>query len=228
MQYSITINNQQFPILIRKNARSKNMVLRYLPKKTSVSLSLPRHVSIRQGLNFAQSKSDWLEKQIAAHPQNTGLHDGAQIVVLGQRITICHVGGRGTAQQDGDKLLVHGDAAFLERRVSEWVIAKARQEIEKHVQHKTALIGLRAKKITLRDTTSSWGSCNHVGNLSFSWRLVFAPPEVLEYVVAHEVAHLVHLDHSPAFWRQVDVLCSYHKQSRAWLKRHGKELHAVL
>lgn len=227
MQYSIIINNQQFPILIRKNARSKNMVLRYLSKQAAVSLSLPRYVSIRQGLNFAQSKSDWLEKQIAAHPQNIGLHDGAQIVVLSQRITICHVGGRGTAKQDGDKLLVHGDAAFLERRVREWVIAKARQEIEKHVQHKTALIGLRAKKITLRDTTSSWGSCNHAGHLSFSWRLVFAPPEVLEYVVAHEVAHLMHLNHSPAFWQQVAVLCPDYKRSYTWLKRHGKELHVV-
>jgi predicted metal-dependent hydrolase len=98
------------------------------------------------------------------------------------------------------------------------------QAVERHAPN----IGVKAKSITLRDTTSRWGSCSSSGALSFSWRIILAPPEVLDYLAAHEVAHLREMNHSPRFWKLVEENCSHFKSSRAWLKNHGSSLHAVL
>ncbi len=120
-----------------------------------------------------------------------------------------------------------GQPAHTERRVRDFLKAEARRQIVERAQAKAAIAGRKIRRISLRDTRSRWGSCASGGNLNFSWRLVLAPDGVLDYVVAHEVAHLVHMNHSPAFWQTVATLTDADvKAQRAWLRRHGNGLFA--
>jgi hypothetical protein len=122
-------------------------------------------------------------------------------------------------------LKIHGAEEFLERRVRVFLHKKCKIEIENYARKFCTALNIKHGKITLRDTSSRWGSCSANGNLSFSWRLIFAPRAVLEYVVAHEVAHIVQHNHSPAFWAVVAHICPQWQQQRDWLKKHGKTLH---
>ena len=148
------------------------------------------------------------------------------IPVLGNWYRIRHVGGRGVVQLEGDEIHVPGEAAFVARRLREWLKAWLKKEIVVLAATKAKALGVQFKKIALRDTRSRWGSCSHDGNLSFSWRLIFAPREVMAYVVCHEVAHLKHLDHSDRFWAAVERLDATHLTQRQWLRTHGPSLYS--
>lgn len=202
------------------------MVLRYQQLQRHVSLTLPRYVSIKKGLNFVEEKREWIAQQLLHHEQSTPLADGQVIPVMGKHYTIRHIGGRGVVRVESDTILVPGDSAFIKRRIIDWLKKRVRDKIHHLATRYAKAIGKSIQKISLRDTTSRWGSCSYGGNLSFSWRLVFAPLEVLEYVVIHEVAHLKHHDHSDAFWNVVAALCPDYKRQQHWLKKHGPTLHA--
>ena len=226
MSHSILIDGNSLPVIIRKHPKSRRMILRYQPLQHHVSLTLPRYVSIRQGLTFVEEKRAWLESQLTEKTQIIPLQDGQMIPVLGKRYTLRHTGGRGLIGIDGEHIMVPGDMAFMKRRVLEWLKRQGRNEITRLANEKSAIINKSVSRISLRDTSSRWGSCSHDGNLSFSWRLVFAPIEVLDYVVSHEVAHLRHLDHSPAFWSTVATLHPQYEKARHWLKANGQSLYA--
>lgn len=217
---------EELPIVIRKNAGARNMVIRYQPLQHHISLTLPRYVSIAQGLRFVEEKRGWLEGQLRGTIKPVAFSDGQKIPVLGRIYTIAHVGGRGVVRVEGEQILVPGEQEFLARRLRVWLRSQAKEAIEALVKEKAAIIERPYRKIGLRDTSSRWGSCNHKGHLSFSWRLVFAPYEVLAYVVCHEVAHLKHLDHSDAFWETVSLLDPAQKTARRWLRIHGARLYA--
>ncbi|MFO1120623.1 MAG: YgjP-like metallopeptidase domain-containing protein [Rhodospirillales bacterium] len=125
---------------------------------------------------------------------------------------------------DGDRLRVGGDAGSVPGRIRRWLRDEARRAIEARIVAKAALLPRLPAAISLRDTRSRWGSCSSGGRLSFSWRLILAPPPVLDYVVAHELAHLRHHGHGPAFWAAVDELSDQVRAARAWLRRHGSTL----
>lgn len=218
--------DRQIPIVIRKRRGARNFVLRYQARGDQLTLSLPPRISRAQGLTFVESKRGWIERQVARAPEPVLLTDGETIPIFGAPHRICHAGGRGLVEiVDGRTLRVPGDPAFIARRVRTWLTAQVRGQITARAAAHTRAIGKTAGKIRLRDTRSRWGSCSARGDLSFSWRLVFTPPEVLDYVVAHEVAHLVEMNHSPAFWRIVAQLCPNWKAHRAWLAAHGHALH---
>ncbi|MFO0388605.1 MAG: M48 family metallopeptidase [Alphaproteobacteria bacterium] len=224
-KYSIAIHNQTFPIVIRRHKTARRIVLRYQPLRGAIGLTLPRYATIRQGLDFIASKEEWIAHEVLHHRHKIAFADGSTIPVMGVQHTLCHAGGRGTVTAQDNKLLVHGDAAFMERRVRDWIKHTAYETISSLAFENAKLLGVTIKKISLRDTGSHWGSCNASGRLSFSWRLAFAPKEVLEYVVCHEVAHLKELNHSKAFWQIVAALCPHWQASRRWLKTHGGQLY---
>lgn len=226
MSHSVIINGESLPILIRKHAKSRRMVIRYNPAGHSVSLTLPRYVSIRQGLRFVEEKRVWIEQRILEKKAPVPFADGQTIPLLGMLYTLQHVGGRGVVRIEGDTIIVPGDSAFMARRVREFLKRVARDTIAEIAAKKAKQLGKTVSKITLRDTSSRWGSCSHDGNLSFSWRLVFAPYDILEYVTCHEVAHLKHHDHSPAFWIAVGLLYPDYEKAKQWLKINGSELYA--
>ena len=118
-----------------------------------------------------------------------------------------------------------GDKPHIPRRVADYLKREARKDIEAAVDRHAARLGVAPRRITLRDTVSRWGSCSSTGALNFSWRLILAPPEVLDYLAAHEVAHIVHMNHSPMFWKLTRRLFPETEQAEVWLKTHGASLH---
>ena len=126
---------------------------------------------------------------------------------------------------DGPRLCVAGERPHVARRVIDFLKREARKDIEAAVRRHARAIGVEPKRIAVRDTVSRWGSCSSAGRLSFSWRLILAPPFVLDYLAAHEVAHLVHLNHSPKFWALLGRACPNTDRAEAWLKAHGASLH---
>jgi predicted metal-dependent hydrolase len=139
-------------------------------------------------------------------------------------------GARGTVwtetNQHGERLLcVAGDGPHVDRRVSDFLKREARRDLEIANARAAATLGVKIKRLSIRDQSSRWGSCSTTGALSYSWRLILAPPFVLDYLAAHEVAHLVEMNHSPRFWRLVDRLCPHARRAKPWLELHGTDLH---
>ncbi len=214
------------PVVIRKHAKSQRMVIRYHPTQHHVVLTLPRYVTIKQGLHFVEEKRNWIAQRIQEHTRQVPFADGNIIPLLGMKYTLRHVGGRGVVRIAGGEIIVPGAAEFMVRRVREFLKRVAHDTIAELAHEKAKIIGKQVKKITVRDTSSRWGSCSYDGNLSFSWRLVFAPFEILEYVTCHEVAHLKHHDHSKAFWMATGLLYPDYDKAKDWLKLHGSDLYA--
>ena len=187
---------------------------------------MPNRASEAAAARFVASHAGWVMRQLARLPAAVPFADGAVVPVMGRDITLRHLpGSRLGVRLEGDALLVSGHAEHLSRRVRDFLKALARREFAARAQAIAARIERRPARVAVRDATSRWGSCTAAGALSFSWRLILAPVWVLDYVVAHEVAHLVHLDHSPRFWKLVGELTPDAARARAWLARHGPALH---
>jgi len=220
---------RRLPLEVKRSHRARYVSLRVDAASDVPVLVLPRGVSLAEGLAFARSKRDWLELRFAALPPRTLFADGAIIPAHGVNHIVRHrPDWRGTVRRvrsgGGVMLEVGGDARHLPRRLADWLKAEARRLIALKVAEKAVAVGKWPSRITVRDTSSRWGSCSPTGRLSFSWRLMMAPAYVLDYVVAHEVAHLVHLNHGRAFWRLVGNLAEDQPGARHWLQRNGSSL----
>lgn len=221
----IDLGELRLPIKVKKHRTSRRLIVRYQPLQKSLSLTLPQATSLKQGLHFINEKREWILHQVMQYSNATSFSDGMIIPILGRNIKLEHVGGRGLISELDDVLQIHGNVEFLVRRVKNWLIQKLKSEIIALTQKFSAQIDVKIGTITLRDTSSRWGSCSHDGNLSFSWRLIFAPYEVMAYVVAHEVAHIREHNHSPDFWKLVGHLHPEFEASQNWLKNNGKSLY---
>jgi predicted metal-dependent hydrolase len=222
----LKIGQETLPLMIKRHASAKRICLRYNPTQHAISLTLPRRTRVADGLQFLLLKSQWLIDTLQEMPSQKQIKPGVVIPLMGRRIRIKHDASlRGSFKLEPELLTVGGDREFFPRRVTEALKKISAKEISKLAERDAAAIGRRINRITVRDTRSRWGSCSSTGNLSFSWRLVFAPKEVMEYVVAHEVAHLRHMNHSPAFWAAVERICSNYEPAKVWLRLHGKHLY---
>jgi predicted metal-dependent hydrolase len=214
------------PLSIRVNPRARRLLLRVDASSRAVELVLPYGVPAEHGLRFLQAQRGWIAARLDALPEAVPFAEGAIVPVLG----VPHRIRRETdpaappvAIVDGE-IRVRGEPAHLPRRVRDHLARLAGQEFSRRGRAYAEEIGKRVARITVRDTTSRWGSCSATGNLSFSWRLILAPEPVIDYVVAHEVAHLAEMNHGPGFWRLVSQLVPDHARPRAWLKRHRSRL----
>ncbi len=219
----ITVGTIQLPLIATRNLRSKRLILRYDAKKQSVKLTLPRGVSVAQGLAFAQSKTDWIAAQLKQDETVTIVHD-AVLPLWGKDYTLSHVGGRGVVRIEDNVILVSGGEAFIARRVCDFIKQETLKNMSEIAHENAAKLGVKARKITLRETTSRWGSCSAKGEISLCWRLAFAPYAVMHYVVCHEVAHLLHHNHSKAFWDALEHICPHFTPHEKWLTKHGSSL----
>jgi predicted metal-dependent hydrolase len=175
----------------------------------------------------------WLEQRLAKTPDRPQVRPGIKIPLRGVAHLIVHEPtARGTVTVGNDErgplLIVAGDRRHLPRRIADFLKREAKAEIEALVARHTAAIGKRAKAIRFKDTSSRWGSCTSEGSLSFSWRIMMAPAPVINYLVAHEVAHLKEMNHGPKFWKLCSELCPDTKRCKDWLKRNGGALQAIL
>ncbi len=214
------------PVSIRISPRARRVGLRIDSAERKVELILPRGVSERTGLRFLAAKRAWVAARLEALPQPVPFVEGAILPLLGVAHRICHEldpAAPPVTIVDGE-IRVRGDPVHLERRVRDHLVAAARAELVPRARRLAARIGRKVTRVNVRDTRSRWGSCSGRGNLSFSWRLIFAPEPVLEYVVAHEVAHLAEMNHGPRFWVLVESLAPGSAGQRAWLKQHRNRL----
>lgn len=207
------------------NPRARRVTLKVDPAGGRVELVLPPRTSLRAARSFAEQQEGWIRQRLAALPPRVPFADGAAIPLGGREMIIRHrPAARGTAWIDVDEIHVAGAAPHVARRVRDFLIAEARRTLGAKARALAVTVDRRVLRITIRDTRTRWGSCSPDGRLAFSWRLILAPPEVIDYIVAHEVAHLVHLHHGPRFWRLVEQLMPGAKQWRRWLGRHGNRL----
>jgi predicted metal-dependent hydrolase len=226
---SIALAAGEVKLLVRESPRARRLALRIDAAGEAIELVLPRRVSLATGLAFLESRRDWVSERLARLPDHIPFADGAVVPVFGTPHRIRHVGlrrsgeARSVAVVDGE-IHVIADPAHLARRVRDHLIGLARHEIARRARNLASRIDRRIVRITLRDTTSRWGSCTSAGNLAFSWRLVLAPEAVLDYVVAHEVAHLAEMNHGPRFWRLVETLAPGAVGQRAWLSDNRARL----
>jgi len=214
------------PVSIRVSPRARRVGLRIDVAGRKVELVLPRGVAASTGLRFLAAKRGWIAARLEALPQRVPFVEGAILPLLGVPHQVCREFDPAAPPVriiDGE-IWVRSDPLHLARRVRDHLVAVAEAEISPRAHRLAARIGREVARVSVRDTRSRWGSCSGQGNLSFSWRLIFAPEPVLEYVVAHEVAHLAEMNHGPRFWRLVESLTPNTAAPRAWLKRHRNQL----
>ncbi len=224
MGHIILGGNPPIEVVVKRSARARRLSLRVSALDGRVTLTLPKTVPAREGEAFVRAKEDWLRGHVAKQGQSVIVGIGAVLPVEGVPLRIASGEGR-SLRIEGDRLLVPGPEDRVAARVQGWLKTLARDRLASASDRYASRLGRGYDRITLRDTRSRWGSCTHDGGLMYSWRLILAWPEVLDYVAAHEVAHLAEMNHSDAFWAQVTHLYGDWKPARAWLRKHGHELH---
>lgn len=214
-----------FDVKVKKTSVAKKMVLRIDSKDHCAILSIPKYCSQRQALKFLQENEVWIINTLANLPKLSNFADGDEISVFGETYKIYHENKHKGTCFEGNLLKVGGDIAFLHRRVKDFLKKNAVDKLAEMSISTAEKIGVKIASVTVKDTKSRWGSCSTKGNINYNWRIVLAPKKVIDYLVCHEVSHLKHPNHSTAFWNMVESLCPSYKDSRNWLKTHGKELY---
>ena len=226
MQTLSLADGRDVSVSIRRSARARRILLHVGVYDGKVEIVLPPGASAIEGLGFASTQTGWVADQLSRIRTAVPFANGSVFPLLGEEIAIRLVPGHpATPALCGRDLCVGGRADTLGGRVRRWTRNQALEEIKPRAHRMASEIGKTPARISIRDTRSRWGSCSHVGNLNFSWRLVMAPEWVLNYVVAHEVAHLQELNHSDRFWAVVDRLNPDSKPARKWLRANGADLH---
>ncbi|MCC5979537.1 MAG: M48 family metallopeptidase [Salinarimonas sp.] len=228
---AIAHRETSYRVRLKRSARARRISLRVSQASGEVVLSMPEGVSLDRAVAFARAHGGWIASRVARLPDRVALEHGAPVPLRDVPHRIVHwsrVRGptRVTHDAAGQAIIaVSGPQEFVAKRVREFLQREARADLTDAVARYTAALGRPARRINLRDTRSRWGSCTARGDLSFSWRLILAPPMVLDYLAAHEVAHLAEMNHSPRYWAILRDICPHTDQAEAWLKRHGSGLH---
>jgi predicted metal-dependent hydrolase len=230
----LKIDGRTVEIVLRANPRARRFIVKVDPSTGEVSVVAPSSRSLSHALDFARQEREWIADRLADVPRPVPLALGAPIMFRGVEHVVRMNERTGDARRapvfvdrDGARptIRVSSHPEHAPRRVLDWLKREARRRIEERVAEYADMAGVTPKRITIRDTSSRWGSCSSTRCLSFSWRLILAPPFVLDYVVAHEVAHLKEMNHEPRFWRLVDSLIPHVARAQAWLGDNGALLH---
>ncbi|GAB4576908.1 MAG: SprT family zinc-dependent metalloprotease [Rhodothalassiaceae bacterium] len=212
-------------VLIRRSARARRLTLRIDAARRCAVLTAPERASGKAVAAFLDSHRDWIGNRLAELPQAIALVDGALLPFRGRphRLRHCENAPRRPELGDGE-IRLGGPPGHVARRLLAWLREMAAHDLAMaSAQHAEAL-GVTPRRIGVREMRSRWGSCSARGDLSFNWRLILAPPFVLDYVAAHEVAHLRIRDHGPRFWSLVESRTPHMAKARSWLKCEGAGL----
>jgi predicted metal-dependent hydrolase len=226
----VVFDRTTYVVQLRRNRNARRYTLRIDAASGDVVLTMPLRGSLAEAKGFAQKNGGWIAARLRRLPPPAPFIHGAMVPVRGQPHRIMHrPDARGTVwteTADGEDLLcVAGGAAHVSRRIGDYLRREARRDLDVASRRYARALGASIARVTVRDTSSRWGSCSATGALSFSWRLILAPPHVLDYLAAHEAAHLVELSHAPRFWRIVQGICPDMDRAKAWLDAHGADLH---
>ena len=218
----IKIND--IPILIQKSPRAKRIALK---QKSSgeITLIVPKYCPVWMATSFAKSQKAWIIAHASHPPKQITFVPNMTVEIIGQQLTLAQ--GKPTHIENGI-LYLSGDIQFFHRRTCDYAKKQLLPFMQQEVSRLTKILGVSAGRITLRNTSSRWGSCSSTHNLSFCWKIAFAPIYVIQYLAAHEVAHLVHMNHSQNFWNEVDKLTPHRKIAEKWLKINSRDLQGIV
>jgi predicted metal-dependent hydrolase len=214
------------------NPRARRLSIRIDGRAGEAVLVAPSERRLAEAVAFARTKAHWMRERLEARPESAPLEPGAVAPVFGRPTRLVATGGAGAARlvedAEGAMILSGGEGEAFSRRVENLLKRLARQVLTERTEQHLRTLGQRPVTISIADTRSRWGSCSpHNRSIRYSWRVIMAPPAVADYLAAHEVAHLVHADHSPAYWSVVERLVGDHRPFRKWLRENGPALHAV-
>jgi len=227
LETTIDLGDRTAPLVARINRRARRLIVTVDAVCGRVIVTAPSRRALPEAIDFAKTRTRWITAQLVESGGAKPFCDGLVIPFRGSPTCIEHAGGpRAGVRFESGKIIAGGDEAHLNRRITDWLKSEARRVLTERADHYAGELGRKRGSITIRDTRSRWGSCARDGSLSFSWRLILAPPEILDYVAAHECAHLVHLNHSPAYWRTLRNLGIDSRTARAWFAENGKDLYA--
>lgn len=230
VETSIDLGDRIAPLTAKVNRRARRLIVKVDPVAGRVLVTAPSHRALPEALRFADARKLWIRERLDEAPSARPFFAGGVCPYGGADHLIVNQGGVRAPvirlEGDAPKLIVGGDPVHLNRRLVDWLKKEARIALTLRADVHAAALGRKRGAIRIRDTRSRWGSCSSDGALSFSWRLILAPPAILDYVAAHECAHLVHLDHSPAYWRTLKGLGVDARGARDWFNMHGPGLHA--
>jgi predicted metal-dependent hydrolase len=218
-------------VRVRRHRQARRYTLRIQAATREVVLTMPPRGCLREAKEFVQKHCGWIASRLDHLPKAEAFTHGTIVPLRGQPHRVVHRKGmRGTVwietAEDGErKLCVAGEEPHIDRRVADFLKREARRDLETASRQFAERLGITFTRVSVRDPSSRWGSCSTSGVLSYSWRLILAPPYVLDYLAAHEVAHIVEMNHSARFWRVVDRLCPHVRRAKAWLDANGTELH---
>lgn len=228
--FTVSFGGEVHPVHMRRHRQARRYTLRILAASCEVVLTMPPRGSVRHAKEFAQKHSAWIAARLRRLPGAAPFADGALLPLRGREHRIEHrPGARGTVwiETHGSEhlLCVAGAEPHLPRRVHDYLKREAKRDLQAASLLAAQALGIEFKRVSVRDQSSRWGSCSSSGALSYSWRLILAPPFVLDYLAAHEVAHLIEMNHSRRFWRLVESICPHMVRAKAWLDAHGADLH---
>ncbi|HVV62370.1 MAG TPA: SprT family zinc-dependent metalloprotease [Pseudolabrys sp.] len=228
---SVAFDQAVYLVRVRRHRQARRYTLRIHSATREVLLTMPPRGSLREACDFAQKHGAWIAARLGRLPEPAPFADGTVLPLRGVNHRIVHrAGARGTCWveigADGErKLCVAGEEPHVARRVGDFLKREAKNALEAASRRAAEQLGVRVKRVSVRDQSSRWGSCSTTGVLSYSWRLILAPAFVLDYLAAHEVAHLVEMNHSRRFWRMVERVCPNVSHAKTWLDAHGTDLH---
>lgn len=211
-------------LTLRRSGRARRISLRVSGVDGRVTLTVPRHISEKAGLSFAAEKADWLRNQLGRQPEQEFVGFGTELPIEGQFLKVIRAKTR-QIEPTQTHLYVPGPEERVAARVQGWLKVRARDRLVTASDKYARALGHSYARISLRDTRSRWGSCTTDRRLMYSWRLILAPPDVLDYVAAHEVSHLVEMNHSANFWSTVKQISPDYETPRRWLRENGASLH---
>ena len=227
----IVFDRSIYLVQLRRHRQARRYTLRIQATTREVILTIPPRGTLKEAGEFARQHGGWIAARLGRLPESVPFVDGTVVPLRGEPHRIVHrCGMRGTvwAEVDpsGERLLcVAGEAPHIDRRIGDFLRREAKRDLEAASRMFAAALGVGIKRVSVRDQSSRWGSCSTTGVLSYSWRLILAPRAVLSYLAAHEVAHLIEMNHSPRFWELVTRICPDHDGAKAWLDAHGADLH---
>jgi len=227
----VVFDRSVYLVQLRRHRQARRYTLRIQATTREVILTIPPRGTLKEAGEFARQHGGWIAARLGRLPEAAPFADGIVVPLRGVPHRIVHRRGlRGTVWTevgaDGGRLLcVAGEAPHIDRRIGDYLRREARRDLEAASRHYAAALGVAVRRVGVRDQSSRWGSCSTTGMLSFSWRLILAPSAVLTYLAAHEVAHLIEMNHSPRFWQLVQRICPDHDRAKAWLDAHGSDLH---
>lgn len=219
---------------VRRHPAARRLTLRVSRTRRAVIVTLPMQCDLLEAGSFLRRNLAWVRERLGSIPQAVPFEHGAVVLLRGEPHRLVFTGARSSdgpvVRTTGDQLEyaqlhVGGLVDHAPRRLTDWLFDQANRDLDRAVQHHAGQLGVAARRITVRDQASRWGSCSTTGTLSFSWRLILAPALILDYVAAHEVAHLREMNHGPRFWALVKRTMPQMDEARQWLQIYGMDLH---